>query len=162
MARARTRAETSAGGVVYRGRGAAAQILLIRDSYKSWGFPKGHLKAGESSEDAALREVAEETGLADLVVRGPLGTIDWFFTLRGRRIHKHCHYYLMESTSGDPSPQRAEGITECVWLTVADALAKLSYANAREVLARAGETLSKAEERERGKGKREGLALPRE
>ena len=61
------RDETSAGGVVFRVEEGRPLYLLIRDSYQNWGFPKGHLEAGERPEDAALREVSEETGLGDLV-----------------------------------------------------------------------------------------------
>ena len=81
--------------------------------------------------------MGEETGLTDLAARGPLGEIDWWFRFRGKRIHKVCHFYLIESPSGETTPQRAEGITECRWLTAAEASKKVSYPNAREVLERA-------------------------
>ncbi|HZE93765.1 MAG TPA: NUDIX domain-containing protein, partial [Gemmatimonadales bacterium] len=62
----RAQRETSAGGVVFR-RGPDGQVrfLLIRDSYKNWGFPKGHLEPGEPPAEAARREVTEETGLQE-------------------------------------------------------------------------------------------------
>src|SRR3989441_5545087 len=64
----RAQRETSAGGVVFRrGPDGEPRFLLIRDSYRNWGFPKGHLEPGEPPADAARREVAEETGLKDLV-----------------------------------------------------------------------------------------------
>ena len=116
--------------------------LLIRDSYRNWGFPKGHLEAGERPEDAALREVAEETGLADLVVRNAIDTIDWFFRFRGQLIHKVCHFYLMETSSTTTSPQHAEGITACRWSPFDEAQALISYSNAREVLRRAQDMLA--------------------
>ena len=62
-------------------------FLLIRDSYQNWGFPKGHLEPGELPEAAALRETGEETGLAELIMHGPIRIIDWFFRFRGRFIH---------------------------------------------------------------------------
>jgi ADP-ribose pyrophosphatase YjhB (NUDIX family) len=142
MARAQSREETSAGGVVYRVIDGAPHILLIRDSYKNWGFPKGHLKAGEAASAAAMREVAEETGLDDLVLRAEVASIDWSFRFRGRRIHKECHFFLMESPAGDAQPQRAEGITECRWLPLAEAIKKVSYENARGVLEEAGELIN--------------------
>ncbi len=127
--------ETSAGGVVFRrSDGAEPVFLLIRDSYRNWGFPKGHVEPGEERAEAALREVAEETGLADLVLRGTIDDIDWFFRFRGRLIHKTCAFYLMESAAGDPCPQTEEGITACRWLPLPEALRAVSYANAREVL----------------------------
>jgi 8-oxo-dGTP pyrophosphatase MutT (NUDIX family) len=137
MTRARAQRETSAGGVVFRLDGATPLFLLIRDSYSNWGFPKGHLESGERAEDAAVREVREETGLGDLSLRGRIETIDWHFRFRGRLIHKVCHFFLMETAQTDTAPQRAEGITACWWVEYADAAGAISYANAREVLRRA-------------------------
>ena len=135
------RAETSAGGVVFRSDDRGSFVLLIRDRYDNWGFPKGHVEDGESLDGAALREVAEETGATGLVVRAPLGPIDWHFRVRGELIHKTCHFFLMETSAVPTSPQLAEGITACQWAHVAEAESLLSYANAREVLRRAHEVL---------------------
>jgi 8-oxo-dGTP pyrophosphatase MutT (NUDIX family) len=129
--------ETSAGGVVFRLEGGQPRYLLIRDSYRNWGFPKGHLEGEEGAETAALREVREETGLADVTVEAPIDTIEWSFRFRGKRIHKVCHFYLMQATSARTRPQRAEGITACRWVPFDDAVRMVSYANAREVLRRA-------------------------
>lgn len=134
MKRAHAREETSAGGVVFRVADGNAFYLLIRDSYRNWGFPKGHLESGELPEAAALREVSEETGLGDLVPRGTIATIDWHFRFRGRLIHKVCHFFLMETAETDTSPQRAEGITACRWAPFEEAEELISYANARDVL----------------------------
>lgn len=133
--------ETSAGGVIYRWAGGTAHILLIRDRYHHWGFPKGHVEGGETAADAALREVAEETGLSTLRLEKELRTIDWYFRFRGRLIHKYCHFYLIESPEGDTCPQEEEGITECVWLPLPDAIDNISYDNAREVLCLAADWL---------------------
>lgn len=139
--RRRTRVETSAGGVIYRWRAGTPHILLIRDGYDHWGFPKGHLESGETPEAAALREVEEETGLADLVLGPRLQTIDWYFRAGGRLIHKFCHFYLIESPSGETLPQQAEGITACNWVPLPKALEQISYGNAREVLREAASEL---------------------
>jgi 8-oxo-dGTP pyrophosphatase MutT (NUDIX family) len=144
MTRTRASREVSAGGVVYRVEGGRALFLLIRDSYRNWGFPKGHLEKRELPEAAALREVLEETGLTDLVVRAELATIDWHFRFRGKLIHKICHFFLMESENGATSPQREEGITACKWVPIDEALALISYANAREVLQQAAEMVGGA------------------
>ncbi|HEY2896719.1 MAG TPA: NUDIX hydrolase [Gemmatimonadaceae bacterium] len=144
MTRTRASREVSAGGVVYRVEGGRPLFLLIRDSYRNWGFPKGHLEKRELPEAAALREVSEETGLGDLVVRAELATIDWHFRFRGKLIHKICHFFLMESENGATSPQREEGITACKWVPIDEALTLISYANAREVLQRAAEMVGGA------------------
>ena len=136
--------ETSAGGVVFRIDGGRPLYLLIRDSYQNWGFPKGHLEEGEVAEAAAVREVSEETGLADLSVQGAIETIDWFFRFRGQLIHKVCHFYLMQTHESSTSPQRAEGITACRWTHFEDACGLVSYANARNVLRRAQEMVQRS------------------
>lgn len=116
-------------------------VLLIRDPYRNWGLPKGHLESAESPVDAALREVAEETGLSDLELGPELGTIDWHFRAGGRLIHKYCRFYLMASVDGDAVPELEEGITECRWLPVDEAIATVSYDNARNVLETAAQIL---------------------
>ena len=131
------REETSAGGIVFRIDRGQPVFLLIRDSYKNWGFPKGHLEDGEEPEAAAIREVEEETGLHDLIIRGPIDTIEWCFRFRGSQIHKVCDFFLMETAQSRTSPQRMEGITACRWSSYGDADLMLSYRNARDVLRRA-------------------------
>jgi 8-oxo-dGTP pyrophosphatase MutT (NUDIX family) len=142
MAKKKSKAEreVSAGGIVFRRQpDRSARFLLIRDPYEHWGFPKGHLEGEETPADAALREAAEETGLTDLRLHGPIRIIDWHFRFRGRYIHKFCHFFLLESPVAEVIPQVDEGITDYRWLTLEEALDALSYDNARGVLKRAGE-----------------------
>lgn len=135
--RPRAKLETSAGGVVYRLEHGEPVFLLIRDSYRNWGFPKGHLESDEAPPAAAVREVREETGLEDVTLDGEIDTIDWFFRFRGKLVHKVCHFYLMRTEREDTTPQRDEGITACRWARFDEAARLVSYANAREVLLRA-------------------------
>lgn len=131
------REEVSAGGIVFRRDGARTFFLLIRDPYRNWGFPKGHLEQGEDPAAAAVREVAEETGIGAVELRAPVETIDWTFRFRGRQIHKVCHFFLMETTERRTAPQSAEGITACRWATYEQATKMISYDNARAVLEQA-------------------------
>lgn len=145
--RPRVRGEHSAGGVVMRLTGPRDQplVLLIRDSYDNWGFPKGHVEVGEYADQAAVREVQEETGLADFAVRGLIDTIDWWFRFRGRLIHKVCDFYLMvipPDGAYATSPQRAEGISACEWVPYPEAYERVSYENAKAVLVRGFEMLT--------------------
>jgi bis(5'-nucleosidyl)-tetraphosphatase len=137
-----SREEESAGGIVFRLERGKPRYLLIRDSYRNWGFPKGHLEPGEEPAVAAIREVGEETGLRALALRGLIDTIDWEFRFRGQAIHKVCHFFLMESRRSRTSPQRAEGITACRWMSFDEAQRRISYRNAREILRRAHEMVA--------------------
>lgn len=137
----RAKKESSAGGVLFRCTAAGPRFLLILDAYGKWGFPKGHIQQGETAEAAARREIEEETGLGDLALHESLGTIDWYFRLRGRLIHKYCEYFLFEAPSGAPTPQAEEGIADCRWFEALEALATISYANARALLERATEVV---------------------
>ena len=134
--------ETSAGGVVFRQTSEGVRFLLIKDPYKKWGLPKGHVDSGESLEETADREVTEETGLGDLVLHGSLGVIDWHFRFRGKLIHKCCHFYLFEAPTGSPCPQAEEGILACRWFAYAEAVKTISYENARHILKKAAEVLA--------------------
>ena len=120
-----------------RGPDGVVRYLLIRDSYENWGFPKGHVEPGEPPQEAARREVGEETGLNGLELRGAVDVIDWYFRFRGRTIHKYCHFFLFESSDGEPVPQVEEGITACLWQPIDEARTTISYDNARDVLERA-------------------------
>jgi bis(5'-nucleosidyl)-tetraphosphatase len=141
MLRDHARQETSAGGVVFRVSAGRPVYLLIRDSYDNWGFPKGHVEPDEAPEEAALREVSEETGVSDLSLRGVVDQIDWYFRFRGQLIHKLCRFFLLETSATETVPQHNEGITACRWVSFEDAEKLISYANARDVLRRAHEMI---------------------
>ncbi len=135
------RIELSAGGVIYRrATGGNLELLLIRDSYGNWGFPKGHIEGGEDAAAAALRECREETGLGGLRLLEPLGTTDWYFQQGNTLIHKFCDYFLVESSGEDTArPQEREGIQACEWSSAAQLPARVTYDNARQIAGRAVE-----------------------
>lgn len=123
----------AAGGVVVR-NGCVA--LVHRPAYDDWTLPKGKLEPGEDLLRAAVREVAEETGLRSLL--GPaLGTVDYVDGL-GR--DKTVHYWAMTATAGALAPTKE--IDEARWVPVADAASHLTYERDREVLARASAHLA--------------------
>ena len=133
--------EESAGGVVLRFVKGEPHILLIRDPYRKWGLPKGHVEPGEVPGEAALREVCEETGLEGVILGPEIGQIDWTFRVGRRRIHKYCRFFLMVSNTGEARPQTAEGITEVRWLPADEAARRVTYDNARSMIRRAIERL---------------------
>ena len=99
--------EYSAGGLVLDLNGEVPRGALIgrtdRQGRLLWSLPKGHIEAGETAEQAAVREVEEETGIAGTIV-GELGTIDFWFVADGRRVHKTVRHYLMRRVAAVSCP----------------------------------------------------------
>jgi 8-oxo-dGTP pyrophosphatase MutT (NUDIX family) len=131
--------EISAGGLVLDLTGPEPSAALIgrtnRRGRLLWSLPKGHLEAGETAEQAAVREVAEETGI-DGVVVGPLGTIDFWFVAAGKRVHKTVHHYLLRATGGELSDSDIE-VTEVAWVPLAKVIERLAYSDERDLVAQA-------------------------
>lgn len=124
--------ERSAGAVVFRRARGRLEILLVRDRFGRWSLPKGHVEAGETPEQAAVREVEEETGVRGRVVGRLPGTRYYF--RRGRElVHKEVDYFLAEEAGGEATPQAGE-IEEVRWVALADALALNEYENNIPVL----------------------------
>lgn len=120
----------SAGGIVVRGE----EVLLIATAGgRRWQLPKGHLEPGERPDEAAVREVREETGVSGRVL-APLQGIDYSFVERGlRRIQKHVDYYLLAFEGGSETDFDPEEVVAARWFPWEEALAKLSHANERRV-----------------------------
>jgi 8-oxo-dGTP pyrophosphatase MutT (NUDIX family) len=104
-----------------------------------WSLPKGHIEPGETAEQAAVREVEEETGIAGEII-GELGTIDFWFVADGRRIHKTVHHYLLRATGGELSDSDIE-VTEVAWVPMHDIGSKLAYSDERDLLDEASRLL---------------------
>ena len=85
--------EISAGGVIIKRSGKIVQVLLIKDMNGNWTFPKGVVEKGESHEDAAKREIFEETGLKNIILIQKLSPIHYAYQRNGL-IHKTVHYFL--------------------------------------------------------------------
>ena len=130
--------ETSAGGVVVdRAQQPAAVAVIARRNRAGrveWCLPKGHVEGAETLEQTAVREVAEETGIRGRVLV-PLGTIDYWFSVPDKRIHKVVHHYLLEAVSGrltvedDPD---AEAI-DVAWVPFAQLDQRLTFPNERRI-----------------------------
>lgn len=136
--------ETSAGGLVVDLSGDVPYGALIgrtnRRGQLLWSLPKGHIEAGETAEQAAMREVAEETGIVGTIV-GELGKIDFWFVAEGRRVHKTVHHYLLRATGGELSDSDIE-VTEVAWVPLPDIPERLAYADERDLLTIASDLLA--------------------
>jgi 8-oxo-dGTP pyrophosphatase MutT (NUDIX family) len=106
----------------------------------TWTLPKGTPDPGESIEETALREVAEETGLAVRIVE-PLPSIEYAFVQDGVRIHKTVHYFLMEPVGGDLSRHDAE-FERVRWVRFDEAAGLLSFQTERDLVAAAAARLA--------------------
>ncbi|HLL75712.1 MAG TPA: NUDIX domain-containing protein [Pyrinomonadaceae bacterium] len=145
-----TKEQVSAGGVVFRRRGGAVEVALISVGEKArWQLPKGLVGRNESPEQAALREVREETG-CECELIAPVETAEyWYFGGAARgggrvRFHKFVHFYLMRYVSGDVRDHDAE-VNEARWVEMAAAAPMLAFRGERVVLARALELIEGAE-----------------
>jgi 8-oxo-dGTP pyrophosphatase MutT (NUDIX family) len=127
----------SAGGVVLREGETGTEVVICgRSSDGVWGLPKGTLDEGESLEQAAVREVIEETGLKVEIVR-KVGVVEYWFAREGVRYHKWVHHYLMRATGGDTAHHDSEH-DRVEWLPVERALRKLTFENDRNIVREAG------------------------
>lgn len=113
--------EVSAGGVVYRKRHGTVEILVIEDRYGKVTFPKGKQEPGETIEETALREIAEETGVRGRIVC-PLAVVRYQYVhpREGKLVDKEVHYFLVEADDGAVRPQMEE-INEVAWLPAREA-----------------------------------------
>jgi 8-oxo-dGTP pyrophosphatase MutT (NUDIX family) len=127
--------ETSAGGLVVDRTAGPPRVAVIgrvdRRGRLLWSLPKGHLEAGETAEDAAVREVEEETGIRGRVLAA-LGTIDYWFVADERRIHKTVHHYLLEASGGELSDEDVE-VDEVAWVPLTELRERLAYAGERRL-----------------------------
>ena len=132
--------EVSAGGLVIDTTGKLGLLIGRRDQKDAsgkrilWSLPKGHIEEGESPEQAALREVQEETGI-ESVIEKSLGVIDFWFMAGGKRIHKTVHHYLFRESVGLLAPQETE-VDEVAWFPLAEIVERLAYPYEKKLIAR--------------------------
>ena len=154
MARLRTGTATSAGGIVVRfDEGVPSLVVGARRRDRdllTWTLPKGTPNAGETREQTALREVAEETGL-EVRITDVLDSIEYWFVQRGTRIHKTVHYYLMEPTGGDLSAHDHE-FDQVRWVPFDQAASLLTFETERALVAKAAEVVDPAASQRRAAG----------
>ena len=140
-----TKEQVSAGGVAYRRRGGRVEVALISVGEPArWQLPKGLVGRGESPAEAALREVAEETGLRCEVVAELERVEYWYFSKGGARrvrFHKFVHFYLMRYASGDVSGHDDE-VNEARWVALEDAEGMLAFRGEKKTLREAREMLA--------------------
>lgn len=119
--------EISAGGVVFFAHNADFPVLALFDMNHNWTFPKGIVDPGETFEQAAAREIGEETGITRIKLLAPLKTVTYTFT-RNEPINKTVHYFLFASESNEePVNQIAEGISAVRWIPYKQLQQEIGY-----------------------------------
>ena len=131
--------ETSSGGLVVdlsTGSPRAAVICrLNRGGRPEWCLPKGHIEGEETLEETAVREIEEETGIRGVVVE-TLGSIDYWFSADGRRIHKVVHLFLLKAVGGELTVENdpyAEAV-DVEWVPFTELDARLAFPNERRAV----------------------------
>ena len=135
--------EVSAGGLVIDQSGTKG-LLIGRKDLKDqsgerllWSLPKVHIEEGETPEQAAIREVQEETGIESEISKA-LGVIDFWFMAGGKRIHKTVHHYLFKEVGGVLAPQISE-VDDVGWFPLEEVVGLLAYPDEKKLISKAGE-----------------------
>ena len=135
--------EVSAGGLVIDSTGTKGLLIGRRDLKDQtrerllWSLPKGHIEEGETPEQAAIREVQEETGIESEIAR-ELGVIDFWFMAGGNRIHKTVHHYLFKEVGGSLAPQITE-VDDVGLFPLGEIIELLAYPDEKKLIAKSGE-----------------------
>ncbi len=147
--------EVSAGGIVVRPNKGNFEVLMIKDHKGKWTFPKGHVENGENPDQAAIREIGEETGLANLSVRHRVGKVRYFFRDKwqkpGRLVDKTVIYFLLDaSPNAKANPPRdwsqgSEPISDASWYSFAEALNITGYKDNKKLLLNAQDLLANSD-----------------
>jgi 8-oxo-dGTP pyrophosphatase MutT (NUDIX family) len=128
---------TASGGLVQNSKGE--YLFIFR--YGKWDLPKGKLESGEKVEEAALREVSEETGISNLKLKGHIVNTYHIYKLGNSNVLKEAHWYNMLYDGHEPLiPQQAEDISIAKWVPKSQLNEILcnTYDTIRQVLTEAG------------------------
>lgn len=140
--------ERSAGAVIFRKEGGKFFYLLLhyprglRSPDPYWDFPKGHIDKGEKPIETARRETAEETGLVNIeLVEDFKETIKYFFRHKGKTILKFVTFFLAETKIKEVKVSYEHSGYD--WLPYEKALEQLTFKNAKEILKKANDFISR-------------------
>ena len=133
--------EKSCGAVIFT-RTPETRFLLLQYDAGHWDFVKGNIEANESEMDTVVRELREETGIADArFVEGFREKIDYFYKRQGMTVHKVVVFFLMETRTSQVVLSFEHVGFE--WLDYRHALEKLTFKNAKDILRKAHDFLKK-------------------
>src|SRR6476469_5076920 len=124
--------EISAGGIVYYRDAAGIHILMVADALGRWSFPKGLVQPGEEPPAAALREIAEETGVAGQLEM-ELGASHYMYRRSRALVSKTVHFFLVHAEPTVPRPQLEE-VSDARWFPAAESLDRSAFPANTELL----------------------------
>ena len=129
--------EVSAGGFVVSKTDSTLVALMARfnrGGKLEWCIPKGHLEPNETNEQAALREVFEETGLS-AEITDYLGGVSYTFNQKGKNVSKTVHVYLMNQVSGELTMEHDPNheASELAWVKLSELINRLSHVNEKRI-----------------------------
>lgn len=150
--------EFSAGGIVIKRYGGNIKVLLIKDSYGRWTWPKGKIDKGESVAEAAIREVREETGLRSVEAIKQIDRTQYFYRRSGKLIFKTVYIFLFRLLKNEGLRIQTEEIRAGKWFSPREALGRVDYKGSKKILKKAVDLFKKActpagREENNGKGK---------
>lgn len=121
--------ETTAGGVTYRLNPETKQLefLMVQDARDRWTIPKGHVEEGEDTKQTALREIMEETGLTDVVLKSWLGKINFRYRRERSLILMVTHIFLAEARSSTNNLIAEDWMNGIKWFPANEAVKKIAY-----------------------------------
>jgi 8-oxo-dGTP pyrophosphatase MutT (NUDIX family) len=133
--------EFSAGGLVIRNLRGRPHLAVVRVRDQILALPKGHPEEGESAQEAALREVREETGLEATPVE-KLGDVRYWYSRDGDRVLKIVSFFLLRYRSGRLEDHDHE-VEEALWIPLEEAPARLVYRGEKDMAKTALSRLAK-------------------
>lgn len=138
-----TEREFSSGGIVVKRVDSDFKILLIKDGYGRWTWPKGNIEKKETSQDAAIREIGEEVGLKEIRLIDKIDEVKYFYRLKEKLIFKTVYIYLFEDEGDEDLKVLTSEIEDAKWLSPEEALKRVEYKGAKEVLKKGIERFKK-------------------
>lgn len=120
--------EPTAGGIIFRrDKEGTVEILLIQDGKDRWTIPKGHIEEGETAEQTAKREIAEEAGLKEVDLLGWLGKINFRYRRIDKLVLMTTQIYLVKAKGDTNDIQKEEWMRGIKWFKFNDALDAIEY-----------------------------------
>ncbi|MBL7071800.1 MAG: NUDIX domain-containing protein [Candidatus Omnitrophica bacterium] len=141
--------EISSGGVIIKKYGDNIRILLIKDPFGKWTWPKGKIDKGETALDAAIREIGEETGLNNIEHISRVGQVNYYYR-RHRLIYKTVHLYLFKFFGKETLSIKKDEIDDGKWFSDKEALSIVEYDGAKKLLSKAIKIYRKRAENRNG------------